>query len=157
MPLKIVIVAVGVVLAILALSFFATGYDLGGKPLVWEEEYISGYRTTHSGYYLSTYHGETIELRGRHDEIVQYLPASKNRSYIKQIAEEEGGMVISTPYRDSDAVVYVHIPKKYLTKEPIYDTAYKKLYPGDFYLLSMLCLIGLSFLAMYAAFTSRKK
>jgi hypothetical protein len=162
MPRKIVIVAVGVILAILAFSFFATGYDLGGKPLViHEERYVSGYHVGFIDNYelkQDTWNGETVALvnkRNLDDQIL--LPAYDNWKDAHDAEKNmEWGMTVSwNP--DLTEKVIVGVPEKYTLRYPLYETRQTKLYPGDFYTLSILCLIGLSFLAMYAAFTSRKE
>lgn len=266
MPRKTVIVVVGVILAILALSFFAVGYDLGDQPLVVHEEkiktsnvdrffdrdnytfwydstnntvllvnrsslhrepvptfeerpenvspsyialgvlreYLKGSEWKYEGRYIvlpkeiadSFYlsHGgwiyvqETVELHWKDTPRWEYTEARtsldgrfrliwdlRDQTYILEYSIEP---LIPLPTYDvwSDASrncspdssietyavgakgKYVITPNEYMRTYPRYVT--KKTghwYQGDFYLLSMLCLIGLCFLAMYAAFTSRRE
>jgi len=190
MPRKIVIVAVGVVLAILALSFFATGYNLGGKPLVISEKVFFGYRAELDEdrfelHFDSTKREVTIMPKNQsldgNSKILQTQPAKKGYSpsglytwspgfpqrppqesvVIEAIVTGES-VTMRRTYKDSgDEDLWIEIPPEYLKWEsvPGYHPQVERtvITQGEFYLLSILCLIGMCFLAMYAAFTSRRE
>ena len=157
---KIVIVVTGVILAILALSFFATGLNLGGKPLViHEEKYISSYDQRvyfDNVNYALTCTMTTINIEDkRTGDTLLTLPAYDD-IHDPALDKRNGGIVwfcVTSGARKVHAIV----PKEYTVTYSKYRVKKTKMYPGDFYLLSIVCLIGLSFLAMYAAFTSRRK
>lgn len=155
---KIVIVVTGVILAILALSFFATGLNLGGKPLViHEEKYITGHDQSFDYVnYRLTCTMTTINIEDkRTGDTLLTLPAYDD-IYDPALNKRNGGIVwfCVTP---GARKVHAIVPEEYTKTRPTYRIKKTKMYPGDFYLLSIVCLIGLSFLAMYAAFTSRRE
>jgi hypothetical protein len=167
MPRKIVIVAVGVILAILALSFFATGHDLNGKPMVLSEEtYIRNcWQDFDDINYKLTCSRTAINVvdRKNHD-ILLTVPAYEKWRDLESNEMKSDGVAVTCKARGTYdwcayayCRVHAYVPKEYTRTYTDYGTKRTLMYPSDFYLLSMLCLIGLSFLAMYAAFTSRRK
>lgn len=178
MPRKNVIVLVGVILAILTLSFFATGYDLGGKTLVIYEardEYDFHLRINGDRYKLhyDSSSGEIcmMSISGTFRENSTFLEnltttteeAFRRQSHLwihdYQRPQESQKEPIITRYKVFGEYYYVEIPAKYLKWD--YSERVEgrdlTLTQGDFYLFSILCLIGMCFLAIYVAFTSRKE
>ena len=172
MPRKIAIVAVGVILAILALSFFATGYDLGGKTLVIYEasdEYVFFAQINRDRYKLhyDSSSGE-ICMMSMSGTVLEKLTTTTREAWMRQShlwihdyqRPESPKEPIVTYYKFSDGrLCYVEVPAKYLEwhcSERVEGTDLT-LTQGDFYLFSILCLIGMCFLAIYTAFTSKKE
>jgi hypothetical protein len=159
---KIVIVVTGVILAILAISFFATGLNLGGKPLViHEEKYISSYDQRvyfDNVNYALTCTMTTINIEDkRTGATLLTLPAYDDFLDPALRRNKRNGGIVWSCVTPGAREVHAIVPKEYTVTYSKYRVNKTKMYPGDFYLLSILCLIGLSFLAMYAAFTSRRK